>query len=267
MHTGSCRSPRGFCALLANAAAIAIGVIALFAAGAVQPEVDAVASRTAGTPRKPAGLPAHPVVLDHARLHPGSDPQAPCTCATDKFYNGWCWHCNVGYIAGHQIKSATLFETLDPHGHDIDSEMLREHLCPDAVPNDGWCDAIAMGFVHNKAFFTRLTWGLAKGEPINPDDLICPICRGHILEPGWCDRCQRGIVGNVAYPAAERQTFERTAEEYRNLLAAIERGKVCEVCSSAMMQHCLCPKCKISYARRTSPPSPANLPDPCSSPK
>ena len=191
-------------------------------------------------------LPPRPVETDHARLHPGSDPQSPCTCELAKVYGGWCRRCNVGYIANHRVESAMLFEMIDPHGHDLDIEMLRSKVGPEVVPNDLWCDAAAMGFVGGKAFFTRLTWGLAKGSPAMADRLTCPFCRAHSGDdPAWCEHCRRGMVGNVAF--ADRALFEQTASEYRNFLAAIDREKTCNLCAYAMVAHTRCPKSKNAY--------------------
>jgi len=185
------------------------------------------------------------VVRDHLHQHPGSDPTQPCTCETDKARGGWCWHCNVGYLAGHKIESPGLFEALDSHGHDVDIQLLQP-ICPDAIEHDGWCDTGGMGFVARKAYFTRLTYGLARGVPANVARFACPLCRAHGGdEPGWCDHCGRGVVGNVVF--SDRALFERTAQEYRNMLAAIERNKVCDMCALAMIAHTWCPHCKISY--------------------
>ncbi len=245
MQTGSCRSARGSCALLATSAAITIGAVALFVPGTAESGTDITATRVASHLRNPAGLPPRPVILDHARLHPGSDPQAPCTCTTDRFYNGWCWHCNVGYIAGHQIRSPMLFETLDPHGHELDRDTL-ERICPDALRRDQWCEASAMGFVRGKTYFTRLTYGLAMGTPTDVPGLACEVCRAHGDDtPGWCESCRRGIVGNILL--SDRALFDQTAQEYRNLFLAIEREPACQTCAQAMVAHTWCPKCKISY--------------------
>jgi hypothetical protein len=218
------------------------------ARAASKPDVASAAEKGAHVAAERAALdiPPRPVVADQARLHPGFDPNSACTCDTDKYYNGWCWHCNVGYVAGHKVESSMLFMILDPHGHDLDNQLIKDQLCPDALPADDWCVNAAMGFVAGKTYFTRLTWGLAKGTPANVALLPCAMCRSHGGdEPGWCDHCQRGIVGNVVF--TDRALFETTAAEYRNLLAAIEREKVCQTCACVMVVHRKCMKCNISY--------------------
>jgi len=183
--------------------------------------------------------------VEHRLLHAGFDPESPCTCPAAVLSHQWCWRCNVGYIAGRRIECTMLFEALDPHGHELDNESLQLQMCREAIRSDGHCDAVGFGFVGGKAYFTRLTWGLAKGQTVDPAALGCGTCGSHASEPGWCDSCSRGIVGNVAF--AERDLFERTRHEYQILAAAIDRAPVCEFCACAMVAHLTCPKCQISY--------------------
>lgn len=190
--------------------------------------------------------------VDHTRLHPGSDPHSSCTCDAAKLRNGWCWRCNVGYIAGARIESATLFEALDPHGHELDNECLQLQMCRDVIRADGYCDAVGIGFVGGKAYFTRLTYGVARGQVLDPATLACPICRSHIAQSGWCAGCRRGIVGNVAF--SDRDLFDRTSHEYCRLLQAIERAPVCDMCALAMVAHSTCPMCRMSYESETPTP-------------
>lgn len=202
---------------------------------------------SSGTDQQPvdarAAAPAAQIV--HAALHPSHDPNAPCTCADAKERNGWCSKCNVGYIAGRRVEYAKLFETLDPHGHDFMLESLKCPVCHNAAGSEGYCDDCRIGFVHQMAYFTRLTYGLAQGRTIDPASLSCAVCRANMAESGWCDACGRGMVGNVAY--SDRAVFDSTAREYKVLLAAIERAPTCEICACAMVVHRSCPICGISY--------------------
>jgi hypothetical protein len=200
----------------------------------------------------PVVLPA-PVAVDvsaadgHLRLHPGFDPTLPCTCDSDRLRNGWCWHCNVGYIGGLKINNALLFETLDPHGHDLDPTSLQFESCQDVIKNDGYCEPCGIGFVRGKAFFTRLTFGLAMGSVVtSADSLACKICASHLTGCGWCDQCHRGIVGNVAF--TNKAMFDRTAAEFATLKTALEKTSTCELCACAMVVHRTCPKCGTSYS-------------------
>src|SRR5262249_11438698 len=157
----------------------------------------------------------------------------------------WCMHCNVGYVAGHRIESARLFETMDPHGHDVQAASLLCENCHRAIESDGYCDICKVGFVDHKAYFTRLTYGLAQGTPVDAAQLSCPTCRANSNSTGWCAGCKRGMVGNVAF--TNREVFDRTAREYRVLLGAIDRLPTCEVCACTMMVHRACTVCGISY--------------------
>lgn len=198
------------------------------------------------------------VTHDHASLHPSHDPQAPCTCATAKLRNHWCQRCNAGYVAGHRVENARLFETVDPHGHHVTIESLDCESCQLAARSDGFCDACRVGFVNRVAYFTRLTHGLAQGQAIDPASLTCAACQAHAASSGWCEPCNRGMVGNVAL--ANRATFDRAAEEYQVLLTAIDRVGTCELCACAMVVHTTCPRCRISYARADSHPRPEDGP-------
>ena len=236
----SCRAPIALLALLGFAGTGSLVVISGCGRDAQGSSTPIRAPSTKAPPSPPTAA-----AIDPARLHPGFDPQSPCTCDVARMSNGWCWHCNIGYIAGRRVECARLFETLDPHGHQLDLQSLNLEVCHDAMRNDGYCDAVGIGFVKGLAFFTRLTYGLGMGTPIEPSAISCAECRAHVDDPGWCDRCHRGMVGNVAI--TDRDLFERTAREYRILLMAMERAKTCEWCAAAMVVHHTCPNCRISY--------------------
>jgi hypothetical protein len=155
--------------------------------------------------------------------------------------------CNVGYVAGRRIESAMLFETLDPHGHDLDIAGMACPSCRTAADSGGYCENCRIGFVNRMAFFTRLTYGLAQGRVMDRAALSCAVCRSNAEHPGWCDACACGMVGNVAL--TDRPTFDRTAAEYCVLLAAIDKTTTCEVCAGAMVVHRTCRRCRISYER------------------
>ena len=106
----------------------------------------------------------------------GAPPPADCTCKAAKLSNHWCHACAVGYVAGITIKSALLYEVLDPHGHDIDLERIRCASCKLAVKEDGYCRRCGMGFVRGQAYMSRLTYHLAKGRPIASDKIECAAC-------------------------------------------------------------------------------------------
>ncbi len=186
--------------------------------------------------------------LNHAAQHPSFDPNAPCTCDTAKYVNGWCHKCNVGFIAGHRVESALLFETLDAHGHLVDLSQVECESCQTAIKSNGFCTRCGRGYVDGLTYFSRLTHGLAQGMALDQASVTCELCRSHFDQTGWCDACGsgRGIVGNVAI--SDRKTFEVTAGEYKLLFAAIEKVKTCELCACAMVVHRTCPICLIDYS-------------------
>jgi hypothetical protein len=205
--------------------------------------------------------------IDHGRLHPGSDPQSPCVCAEAKQTDRWCWRCNVGYVAGQRIESSALFEGVDPHGHELDNECLQLQPCREAIRTDAYCEAVGIGFVAGKAYFTRLTYGLARGQSLDASAVECATCQSHIAHPGWCKACARGIIGYRSF--TDPQLFEYTSREYCRLLEAIQRVSTCQTCALAMLAHAFCPVCRVSYesdspvamprqrsARQTSNPQP-----------
>jgi hypothetical protein len=180
--------------------------------------------------------------VDHLQLHPGSDPNAPCTCDSDRSGNGWCRRCNVGHVAGQRIESPTLFEGIDPHGHQLDNECLQLQVCREVIRTDGYCDAVGIGFVNGNAYFTRLTYLLARGEPL---DAGCQSCNALVGQAGWCQSCGRGVIGNVAF--ADRTLFEHAEAEHKRLLRGIALASTCDMCAMAAVAHRTCPKCQISY--------------------
>jgi hypothetical protein len=258
MGMRTCRSQRCRLARACRGSILVLGVVALLATAGCSSESGQAthAKPAADDDRVEASLvdaqqsadpAASPTAIEHQLLHAGFDPQSPCTCQAAILSHRWCWRCNVGYVAGRRIECARLFEALDPHGHELDNESLQLQGCREAIRSDGYCDAMGIGFVAGKAFFTRLTYGVARGEAIDPATTECPVCQAHVhpREPGWCESCRRGIVGNVAI--ADRDMFERTAREYRILSSAIDKASACEFCACAMVAHLTCPKCQISY--------------------
>ena len=73
-------------------------------------------------------------------------------------------------------------------------------MCTEAIAHDTWCDATGFGFVNKMAYFTRLTYGLAKGTVVEATTIHCEVCKAGDSNPQWCPICAggRGMVGNVA---------------------------------------------------------------------
>ena len=168
-----------------------------------------------------------------------------CICDVAKLNNGWCSQCALGYVAGVTIESEMLFDALDAHGHDVDPGGVQCSSCRKAMETDGFCDRCQVGWVSKQAYFSTLTYRLAKGQAKDMSKISCPICQANADQLGWCASCGVGMVGNIAFPGKEG--FEQASEPYRVFLAAVEVAKNCEWCAGAMVFDGTCPVCKISY--------------------
>jgi hypothetical protein len=169
---------------------------------------------------------------------PGPDD---CGCAKARQTHGWCSACGVGYVAGMRIASAKLYEAVHPHGHDIDPRSVRCEGCRRAIATDGYCDACRMGFVGRQAYFSRLTYCLAKGKTGGG----CAACRGDAPQPRWCDRCGAGRLGNVSLQ--RKEVYLEACRGYGRLRWAMRELARCETCAVAMYCDGVCVKCGKRY--------------------
>ncbi len=182
--------------------------------------------------------------------HPPVATTSSCIEAT--LTNGWCRVCQVGFIAGADIKSKIFYETLDPHGHDVEFEAMPCPICRTAVKVDGFCEPHRVGYVAGRAYFSNLTYSLARGETTDARTLACPICRKNARRQphdddatGWCDVCNLGMVGNVAFN--DRAHFEVAQEEFDKLVLSLRRLDRCELCAAASFFDTRCQICDITY--------------------
>jgi len=200
-----------------------------------------------------------------SRGNPPPEAKAPCKCAINKVHNGWCEACKKGYVAGILVPSAALFEALDAHGHDFDPASIKCKTCQNAIKTHGFCDRDNMGFIHNLAYVSRLTYHLAKGTPLDASKLKCNACRQYARKHGWCEACKRGMAGNVAF--TNRDDFEQAARQIDFLLSCIQMIDRCEICAVARFTGGKCPKCNILYdhdehsTATAREPAPNSLPD------
>jgi len=191
------------------------------------------------------------------RRSPAAPPPPPAcpTCAQAKLTNKWCDKCQIGYVAGVPIECKILFETLDAHGHEL---VLSAIDCPDcqaAIRTDGFCEKCRIGWVHNLAYFSRLTYHLAKGTPSDPARISCLACRRNARKYGWCDSCGAGMIGNVAI--RNRNDFAGGCRGYDLMMSAIEASKRCEVCALVILTDTSCFRCKKQYKDgKVVPPPP-----------
>ncbi len=180
-------------------------------------------------------------------------PTPPFACAMASTSNGWCDGCRTGYLATVEIRSAKLFESLDANGHNVtDPASMDCVVCRDAFPRNGYCGDCRIGFVGGHAFFTRLTYLLARGETRDTSTISCTSCSRAAADTTlpledvrWCDLCGHGMVGNVVF----RDTFEYAAarKRFERLLRAVRESERCEDCAMALFHGGACRRCDITF--------------------
>lgn len=173
------------------------------------------------------------------------NPNKTCNCEENRKKDGWCSVCKKGYLAGLEIKSALLFETMDAHGHDVQVERFICETCKKSYASDGYCEQCRIGFVKQRAFLSRLTYEIARGKHVVIEELPCENCKKMAAKYGWCEECGCGFVGHVAI--TERPTYAIVETEWKKLLSAIELISKCETCGLAYFTGGKCLKCNLSY--------------------
>ncbi len=151
----------------------------------------------------------------------------------------------IDYLAGVPIESELLFDVLDAHGHDIAPEAITCTTCRAAIESDGFCDHCKIGWINKRAYMSRLTYHINKGEERPASAITCPVCRTNTARGGWCKTCNVGMIGNVAIH--DRADFEHASNAYRRLLDAVQLADRCEMCAVAMMSDGMCTRCKKTY--------------------
>lgn len=174
-----------------------------------------------------------------------SASDSPSRCQFSKEHNDWCSACDVGYVAAVPIRSRDLFEAIDAHGHDVNTESFDCEGCKQAIRTEGFCPKCKVGFVHEQAYFSKLTWLLGMGEVRPADSLHCDTCRKHVEKPGWCDHCKLGMVGHFAY--RDKNRFDEAVKAYGSLQKAIKTVDQCPSCAIAIAVDRSCHHCKKSY--------------------
>ena len=171
---------------------------------------------------------------------------AQCTCNEATRHNGWCDVHGVGYVAGVKITSGAVFHALDAHGHHVPSERLHCDTCLEAHDaGNGFCETHRIGWVDSQAYLSPLTYYLARGRPVDPAGIDCPICGKNAESHGWCASCNVGHVGHVVIE--DRKEFEELERVLRILHTANETALRCETCAAVMILDGTCSKCKITY--------------------
>lgn len=159
----------------------------------------------------------------------------------------------MGYIVDVPIDSRYLWETLDAHGHELNIDNLGCPECTSAAANNGFCERSRIGFLSGQAYFSRLTWLLAKAERVEPEALDCPTCRTNAAGSGWCERHSVGRLGRWALH--DRGEFDDLVHEMRILELANAAAQRCEHCAAAIVTDTECPFCRIRYRDGNSMPA------------
>lgn len=178
-------------------------------------------------------------------MWPTQTSGAACRCGVFRLEGGWCSACEIGYLAGVRIESELLFEVLDAHGHDIDPRAIRCGICKEAIESDSFCDKCRIGWIGKRAYMSRLTYHLTKGETRVLASIKCATCNEGAAKGGWCEKCRVGMIGNVAI--TDKADFDRALKEYRRLLVAVRLSSHCEMCAVALMSNGTCTMCKKTY--------------------
>ena len=108
-------------------------------------------------------------------------------CGAREGLGAWCYIHRIGHVAGVPISSLRLYEAVDTHGHEVDLTTFSCPACQRAIATDGVCAQHRVAFQEGRAYFTLLTYYLARGEPREPAALSCPACRKASEDHGWCD--------------------------------------------------------------------------------
>lgn len=181
-----------------------------------------------------------------------SVPAPPDLCRAERLGDLWCDHAGAGYVASVAIPSRLLFEAMDAHGHVLDLSSFTCPSCKAAIASDGFCEEHRTGFVGKLAYFSRLTYEMARGERKDPGTIRCPACRRHAETTGWCARHRLGMIGNVAI--ADRAAYDRAAKAVAILRAAVAMLPRCEGCAVAMVTDTECWPHRIPYVNGVAQP-------------
>jgi hypothetical protein len=168
-----------------------------------------------------------------------------CTCPQARLTDGWCDVHHVGYVAMVRIPSSLLYDTLDAHGHLLDLSTFTCPTCRKAIDEEGFCEQHRTGFVKKMAYFSRLTYEMARGERIDPAKVHCSECRRNAETTGWCARHRTGMIGHVAI--RDRAAWERADAAVRILRRAVDMLPHCEWCAIAMVTDTKCPIDKTEW--------------------
>ena len=203
----------------------------------------------------PAAWPA--LLLLGAVAAGAGPPVIDADCAEARRIDGWCDARGAGYVAFVEIPSRLLYDTLDAHGHVLDLTTFTCPSCRRAIDTEGFCEEHRVGFVHRLAYFSRLTYEMARGERIEPASFRCADCRRHAEAGyGWCAKHRTGLIGSAAI--RDRAAWDRAAAAVEVLRAAVAMLPKCEHCAEAMVTDTQCWDHKIRYKEGKPIPRPGS---------
>ena len=179
-------------------------------------------------------------------------PAIDADCAEARRTDGWCDARGVGYVAFVEIPSRLLYDTLDAHGHVLDLTTFTCPSCRRAIDTEGFCEEHRVGFVRRPttreplAYFSRLTYEMARGARVEPASFRCAECRRHAEAGfGWCAKHRTGLIGSAAI--RDRAAWDRAAAAVEVLRASVAMLPKCEHCAVAMVTDTECWDHKITY--------------------
>jgi hypothetical protein len=188
-----------------------------------------------------------------------------CTCTAAKTGDGWCEHCQVGYVAGVKIQSNKLYDALQ--GQPVkDAASIKCPACKAAFENDGTCNHCRASFVGKTRYGSNVAYRLARGQAMAADGAACPVsgtkcsgqekkcagaaakcagCKGQLADGGWCEGCKVGLVGHRLFK--DKVAYEEAAAARETLKTAAKTAEKCEACAVAMVTDGNCTTCKVSF--------------------
>ena len=172
-------------------------------------------------------------------------PTACASCVEARKTNAWCDACDVGYIAGLAVKSHLLHETMDAHGHRLQVELIPCDGCQRMARRGGYCEENRIGWHRGEAYFSRLTYELARSALVDAADLGCEACVANSAGAGWCNACDRGMLGRFAIRV--RADFDAARRDFDRLLKAIDLSGHCDYCAMAAVTDTGCFKCGLTF--------------------
>lgn len=165
----------------------------------------------------------------------------PC-CDKAKAVNGWCSHCDVGFMFGVQLSDEGLHKTLQ--GKEVEAEAISKCSgCKTADASNGRCEHCNVWFAKHHAYKSPIAQSLAVGETVGVTEIACPTCRSAAKSGTWCSGCEKGSVAGLWFK--NKETYDKAKEAYATLQKAAETK--CPGCAKAMLTDAECEQCKIKY--------------------